>query len=147
MKTLTKIMTLTLLALNLSFASAAEKKIVGGPKGGRLLDSEPLRAEFFIEKDRRVTITFYDQNLKPVAAGEQTVGIIAEPKSGKTKLEMEMKGDALMSKTPLPEGENYNVVVQIKSTPEAKPKNFRIALDTHTCGECQRAEYACTCEH
>ena len=122
-------------------------KIVPGPKGGRLLENEVPRAEFFVEKDRTVTITFYDANLKPVTPAEQVVSAVAEPKSGKTKLEFEKKGDALVSKTPLPEGDGYNVVVQIKANPDAKPQNFRIKFDTGTCAECKRAEYACICGH
>lgn len=147
MKKLTQIMAVAFLALATNLSQAAEKKIVGGPKGGRLLDNEPPRAEFFVEKDRKVTITFYDKDLKPVAAGEQVVNVVAEPKSGKTKLEMEKKGDVLVSKTALPEGDDYNVVVQVKSTPDAKPKNFRIPLATSECGGCKRAEYACICDH
>lgn len=50
----------------LASATAADKKIVGGPKGGRLLENAAPRAEFFVEKDHTVTITFYDANLKPV---------------------------------------------------------------------------------
>ncbi len=146
MKKLTQLMALTVLTLSLSFAQAAEKKVVGGPKGGRLLDTEPARAEFFVEKDRTVSITFYDKDLKPVAAKDQTVSIIAEPKSGKTKLELEKKGDSLVSKTPLPEGDGYNIVVQSKANADAKPKNFRIPFAAHECGGCKRAEYACTCD-
>ena len=52
-----------------------------------------------------------------------------------------------MSKTKLPEGDGYNVVVQFKQTAEAKPQNFRFKLDLATCGECKRAEYACSCGH
>ena len=61
----------------------AADKIVGGPKGGRLLDKTEPRAEFFMEKDRTVTIAFYDAALKPVAPTAQTVTVIAD---GKTKL-------------------------------------------------------------
>ena len=52
-----------------------------------------------------------------------------------------------MSKTQFREGDGYNVVVQFKQTAEAKPHNFRFKLDLHPCGECKRAEYACTCGH
>jgi hypothetical protein len=45
------------------------KKHLGGPKGGRLLDKTEPKAEFFLEKDHTVTITFYDAALKPVSAG------------------------------------------------------------------------------
>lgn len=129
------------------FTTMAAEKIVGGPKGGKLLENTSPRAEFFVEKDRKVTITFYDENLKPVPAAEQTATVIAQAKSGKQTLEFEKKDGALVSKTPLPEGDGYVVVVQLQAKPDARPQNFRIQYDTHICGGCKRAEYACTCGH
>jgi hypothetical protein len=126
---------------------AAGKKEFGGPKGGRLLEKTEPKAEFFVEKDRTVTVTFYDDKLQPVPAGNQVVTLIADAKDGKTTVEFEKKGDVLMSKTKLPEGDGYNVVVQFKQATDAKPQNFRFKLDTHICGECKRAEYACICGH
>jgi len=71
----------------------------------------------------------------------------AEAPSGKTKLEFAKKGDLFVSTTKLPEGEGYQVVVQAKSTPDAKTKNFRIKLQLHICGgPCGNPEYACTCD-
>lgn len=131
-------------ALAASPALAAEKK-EAGPKGGRLLDNESPRAEFFVEKDRKVTLTFYSADLKPVAATTQSTVVYADAKSGRAKLEFEKKGDALVSKTPLPEGDGYNVMVQIKSKSDAKAQNFKINYHTEACPECKRAEYACIC--
>jgi hypothetical protein len=144
--------------LTFSTATAAEKtekegdkhehahKQQGGPNGGRLLETEP-HAEFFVEKDRNVTIRFFSDALKPVAATEQTVTVLAEAKDGKTKVEFEKVGEALKSKTKLPDGDGYNLVVQVRARADAKPQNFRFKLDLATCGECKRAEYACICEH
>jgi hypothetical protein len=126
---------------------AADKQVPAGPKGGRLLEKTEPNAEFFLEKDRTVTITFYDAALKPVPAATQTVTVIADAKDGRKTLEFEKKGDVLVSKSKLPEGDGYNVVLQFKQTADAKPQNFRFKLETHTCGECKRAEYACTCDH
>ena len=123
------------------------EQVTAGPKGGRLLENDPPRAEFFVEKDRTITITFYDAESKPVAPGAQSVTAVAEAKGGKTKIEFEKKGETLVSKTALPEGEGYRVVVQLRTKPEAKPQNFRITLDLGTCGGCKLAEYACTCGH
>ncbi len=117
------------------------------PKGGRLLEKTTPYAEFVIEKDRSVTINFYTDDMKPVAVTRQNATVIATPASGKTTIEFEMKGDSLVSKTKLPEGAGYNLVVQFKQTTDAKPQNFRFKLDLATCGECKRAEYACTCGH
>jgi hypothetical protein len=125
---------------------ALAEKIVAGPKGGRLLESEGIKAEFFVEKDHTVNIVFYDDALKKVPAESQIVTATAETPAGKTKLEFLKKGDELVSTTPLPEGHGYTVVVQIKRGIEAKPKNFRIPLELATCGGCDRAEYACTCD-
>lgn len=151
MKKLTQIIAIATIALGLAFAQADDKheheKVVGGPKGGRLLETTPARAEFFVQKDRKVAITFYDKDLKPISPKDQVVNVIAEPKGGKARLELEKQGDSLVSKTALPEGDDYNVIVQVKENAEAKPKNFRIAYDEHICEGCDRAEYACTCGH
>jgi hypothetical protein len=122
------------------------EKITAGPKGGRLLDSTPLKAEFFVTAERHVEITFYDDHTNPILPGEQAITVTAEPTSGRTPLQMEKTAAGFLSKTPLPAGEPYRVVVQVRTTPEAKLQNFRIDLNLHTCGECQRKEYACICE-
>lgn len=138
------------LCASLFTATAADKdehKHLATPKGGRLLEKTEPRAEFVIEKDRSVTINFYDAAMKPVPAADQTATVIADAKGGKATLVFEKKGDVLVSKTRLPAGEGYNLVVQFKQTATAKPVNFRMKLDLATCGECKRAEYGCICGH
>jgi hypothetical protein len=148
MKTHLRILTLAVLCVGLSAAGAADKhQHKATPKGGRLLDKTEPYAEFVVEKDRSVTINFYNHDMKSVAATTQSVTVIADAKSGKATLQFEKKGDSLVSKTKLPEGEGYNIVVQFKQTAEARPLNLRFKLDMHTCAECKRAEYACTCDH
>lgn len=117
------------------------------PKGGRLLEKTEPHAEFVVEKDRTVTINFYNHDMKPVAVTTQSVTVQADAKDGKAKLEFEKKGDSLVSKTKLPDGDGYNIVVQFKQTADGKPQNLRFKLDMNTCGECKRAEYACSCGH
>ena len=136
------------LCVGLLTASAADKhdhKVT--PKGGRLLDKTEPHAEFVVEKDRTATINFYNHDMKQVAVTTQSVTAIADVKSGKATLQFEKKGASLVSTTKLPEGEDYNVVVQFKQTADAKPMNLRFKLDLHICGGCQRAEYGCTCDH
>jgi hypothetical protein len=137
---------IALAALFLCTLTAHAEKVVAGPKGGRLLEADPFKAEFFVSKDRKVEVTFYDAALKPVAPESQAVSVTAEPAAGRTKLEMEKTPAGFVSKTALPGGEPYRVVVQIRATPEARPQNFRIDLNTEICGGCSKAEYACTCE-
>jgi hypothetical protein len=119
--------------------------IEAGPKGGRILENTSPKAEFFVEKDRSISIHFYDAAMKAVPPTDQVVIVIAEAKDGKQTLAFEKKGEALVSKNKLSEGEGYNLVVQVKQTPDAKPQNFRFKLETHTCSQCKHAEYACTC--
>ena len=141
----TNLLTVAALCVGLLTSHAGEK-ITGGPKGGRILDKTEPKAEFFVEKDKTISITFYDAAMKPVPAGEQVVTVIADAKDGKTKLEFEKKGDVLASKSKVPEGNGYNVVVQFRSKSDAKPQNYRFAINMETCGKCKRAEYACICE-
>jgi len=121
--------------------------IISGPKGGKVLNSEPWRAEFFVQRDRKVSVTFYDAAMKTVRPTTQEVKMIAEVKTGKVTLGFDKSDDFLISKTALPEGDGYRIVIQIKNDPTAKPQNFRVDFHTEICNECRRAEYACSCRH
>jgi hypothetical protein len=140
--------TLTLLAItSTTFAEKGHDhdKPIPGPKGGRILEVEGGHAEFFVQPDKKVSISFYDSEMKPAAPGDQVVKVVAEGPSGKATLDFERAGDAFVSSSALPEGDGYRIVVQIKSTAEAKAQNFRVDYHTEVCGECKHPEYACTC--
>ncbi len=143
MKTLLHVLAITTLATAPVFA---DKSIKAGPRHGRILELDGVNAEFFVEKDRTISIAFYDAAMKAQPASAQVVTATAEAPSGKTRLEFEKKGDLLVSKAPLPEGEGYQVVMQVKAEADAKAKNFRIPLVLHTCNGCKNAEYACICD-
>ena len=152
MKTNLRILTLAAaLCVGLALPAVAQEKHdhkhLVTPKGGKLLEKTEPHAEFVVETNRTVTINFYNAEMKPVAVTTQSVTVQADAKDGKAKLEFEKKGDSLVSKTKLPEGDGYNVVVQFKQTADGKPQNIRFKLDMSTCGGCKRAEYGCTCEH
>ena len=56
------------LCVGLFTATAADKhEHKATPKGGRLLDKTEPHAEFVVEKDRSVTINFYNDEMKPIA--------------------------------------------------------------------------------
>lgn len=135
------------LCMMMLLAVSVQAEIIGGPQGGKLLDNEEPRAEFFVNAERKVEIRFYDADLNVVVPGQQVVNVIAEAPADKVKLSFAVVGDALVSSEALPEGDGYTIVVQIKLAPEAKNQNFRITYHAETCGECGRAEYACTCDH
>ncbi len=143
MKTLLSLLTILALAATPALADA---KVKAGPRKGRILELETQNAEFFVEKDRTISIAFYDAAMKAQPPEDQVVTATAEAPGAKTKLEFDKKGDLLVSKTPLPPGEGYQVVVQAKPSADAKPKNFRIKLQTHICKGCSNPEYACTCD-
>ena len=146
MKTLQAILILLAIAATCAFsADEHDHKVIAGPKGGNVLETEPQHAEFFVQPDRKVSVTFYDEAMKPVAPGEQVVKVIAEVPSGKATLDFEKSGDAFVSKTALPEGDDYRIVLQIRQTADSKPQNFRIDYRTEICGDCKRPEYACVC--
>ncbi len=145
MKTISKLITAALLVAFTGSAFAAAT-VKAGPRKGRILEIENQQAEFFIEKDRTISIAFYDAAMKALPAAAQVVTATAEAPTGKVKLEFEKKGDQLVSKAPLPAGEHYTIVVQVKPTADAKPKNFRIPLDLNICKGCSNPEYACTCD-
>ena len=144
MKTIRKLtlVSIALLASAVTFAAMP----IPGPKGGRILTTEAPHVEFFVEKDRSVTVTFYDKALKPVAAAGQVVAATAEATSGKVQLVFTEKNGAFVSKNALPEGDDYNVVVQIRVNANARPTNYRVLFHDEVCAECRRAEYACTCD-
>lgn len=118
---------------------------IPGPKGGRILTTAAPYAEFFVEKDHSATVTFYDANLKPLAPGEQVVSVVAEAKSGKAKLNFNKTAGGFASDGKLPKGDDYNIVIQIKDTPAATPKNYRVYFEDEACEKCHRAQYACIC--
>lgn len=130
----------------LATAVALVAKPIPGPKGGRILTAEAPHVEFFVEKDRTVIVSFYDKDLKPVTPSDQVINAVAEAKTGKVKLDFEKTAAGFVSKQALPEGDGYTVVVQVRDSAAAKPKNHRVTFHDEVCGECKRAEYACICE-
>lgn len=120
---------------------------IPGPKGGHILTAEAPHTEFFVAADRTAIVSFYDQALKPVALTGQVVSAIAETAAGKVKLEFAEKAGVLVSTLPLPEGEGYTIVVQIREKADARPKNYRVIFHDELCAECNRSEYACICDH
>ena len=143
MKTLLNLLIIAALASTSAFADA---KVKAGPRKGLLLDLGGKQAEFFVEKDRSISIAVYDAALKAQPPSTEVITATAEAPSGKAKIAFEAKDGKLISTTKLPEGEGYQVVVQAKSTPDAKTKNFRIKLQLYICKGCGNAEYACTCD-
>lgn len=149
MKTKNPILLIGLLVFGFTAAAlnAAESKKVAGPHGGRILAGLEPRVEFFVTAERKVQITFLDRNGKAVAPAEQVVTVTTGDRAAPTRLTFAPSGGALVSNQPLPTGNDWPTVVQIKSTPAAKTVTERFNLNLSTCSECKLGEYACICDH
>ena len=141
----TKIAIIAALVASLAFATAAEK--IKAPNGGRIIDTVEPHAEFLITKDKKVEVRFLDDAGKVVAPAAQTVTVTMGDRSAPTKLAFTKDGDKLVSDKVIPEGKELPVVVQIKTTPEAKSVAAKFNLNLAKCSTCEHAEYACTCAH
>ena len=141
----TKIAIIAALVASLAFATAAEK--IKAPNGGRIIDTVTPNAEFLITKDKKVEVRFLDDAGKVVAPAAQTVTVTMGDRSAPTKLAFTKDGDKLVSDKVIPEGKELPVVVQIKTTPEAKSVAAKFNLNLAKCSTCEHAEYACTCAH
>ena len=138
-------MSLLLSALVLASPALAERGEVG-PRGGKLLDNAEPRAEFFVLPDRHVSIMFVDENKKTTPPSNQEISVRVANVGKTSEMKLLKKGDEFVSSESLPEGDGHLVTVQIKKSPSEKPENFRIKYESHTCGGCNHAEYACTCD-
>ncbi|MFZ4773894.1 MAG: hypothetical protein ACOYM3_00930 [Terrimicrobiaceae bacterium] len=118
-----------------------------GPNGGRLISAVEPHAEFLLTPDRKIQITFVGENGQSIAPDQQVVTVTTGERSAPVKLTFVKTGEVLISEQVVPEGNNLPVVVQIKTSPEAKTVIEKFHLNPAICPGCQKAEYACTCEH
>ncbi|MES2924466.1 MAG: hypothetical protein V4819_23135 [Verrucomicrobiota bacterium] len=141
----TKIATIAALVASLAFATAAEK--IKAPNGGRIIYSVTPKAEFVVTKDKKAEVRFLDDTGKVIAPAAQTVTVVMGDRANPTKLAFAKDGDKLVSDKAVPEGDSLPVVLQIKSTPDAKTVTAKFNLNMSTCPECKLNEYACACDH
>lgn len=120
---------------------------IAGPNGGRVLTDVEPHAEFFVMDDGKVQIAFVDDDIKAIPAAEQSVTVVAGERTSPTSLSFAKVGDVLVSDKALPEGNNFPVVVQIKTSPTAKSVRAKFNLNLDQCPDCKYKEYACACEH
>jgi hypothetical protein len=131
--------------LPLQSAEKQSHKTIPGPQGGKVIEVTSGHAEFFVQPDRKIAVRFYGQDMKPQPLGAQVIKVTAQTPTP-ASLEFEKVDSAFISKTTLPAGDGYMLVLQIKADATAKPQNYRIKLDMGMCSGCQKNEYACHCE-
>ncbi|MES2659718.1 MAG: hypothetical protein V4689_13960 [Verrucomicrobiota bacterium] len=141
----TKLIAIATIIASLTFATAAEK--IKAPNGGRIIATVTPHAEFLLTKDKKVEIRFLDDTGKVIAPAAQTVTVVMGDRANPTKLAFAKDGDKLVSDKAVAEGDNLPVVLQIKTTPDAKAVTAKFNLNMSTCPECKLTEYACACDH
>lgn len=137
---------ITSLTLHAGKNHSHEKKDPG-PNGGRILTSIEPHAEFFVTADRKVQITFVDDAFKAIPPAAQVVTVTTGDRSAPVKMSFTKTENAFLSEQAVPEGNNFPVVVQIKTSPDAKATVEKFTLNLSNCPDCKYAEYACICSH
>ena len=136
---------IALVIASLSFATAAEK--IKAPNGGRIINTVTPNAEFLVTPEKKVEVRFLDAAGKVIAPAAQVVTVTMGDRAAPTKLAFAKDGDKLVSDKVIPEGKELPVVLQIKTTPDAKAVTAKFNLNLSICPTCKNAEYACTCDH
>ena len=137
----TKIIALVIATLTL--AHAAEK--LKAPNNGRIINTVTPHAEFLVNPEKKLEIRFLDAACKVIAPAAQVVTVTMGDRAAPTKLAFTKDGDKLVSDKVIPEGKELPVVLQIKSTPDAKMVSAKFNLNLSPCPDCKVPEYACDC--
>ena len=120
---------------------------IKAPHGGRVMTAMEPHAEFFLTPERKVQITFLDDQGGIVAPAGQQVTVITGERLSPVKLSFKPSGRGLLSEEAIPVGNGFPTVVQIRTTPDAKTATEKFYLDLAVCSSCGLSEYACTCGH
>lgn len=129
----------------LSAASFAHESITFGPNGGKLvaLDSPATPSAEVVVKEGQFIVGLFDKSGKPIALETQTLIITAGERSAPKKLDVAKKANSFTA--PLPAGDDFWAIFQLKETPAAKAHTFRVHYQTKPCPECKKPEWLCDC--
>jgi hypothetical protein len=139
----------TLLKLVVAAALAtpafAHQEIEIGPHGGRVfkLESKATPHLEVAAKDGRFVVYVLDAKDQPTPVGERVLTITAGERSKPEKLAVEKSAEAFTA--PIPKGEEFPVVFQIRETSAAKPLTARLNYNAKPCPECKKPEWMCDC--
>ncbi|MGJ8641854.1 MAG: hypothetical protein ACSHX9_00470 [Luteolibacter sp.] len=128
----------------------ADVKTLEGPNKGRIITATEPHVEFFVTDDRKILLTFLDDENKPVTLEAPVVSAIGGERTAPTRMTFEPNGEgaaALISNISLPEGDNIPIILQIKTAPDADNVTERFNINLASCPTCVHLEYACTCDH
>lgn len=122
-------------------------KKIAGPNKGRILTSTEPHAEFFVTPERKVKITFVDEDGKVLPINGQTVSAIGGDRAAPTRMVFKKDGNSLVSDKALPEGKLVPIIIQIKPAPDSDNVTEKFNVDFSDCSSCKHLEYACICDH
>lgn len=118
-----------------------------GPNGGRLIHSVEPPVELVVSEDRYIRINFLDEDLEPVAAGDQVLSLIGGDRTAPFRLAFAKEGLGMVSDKPIPAGDDHPGVLQIKADADAEAVIERFHINLSNCPTCKYKEYACICSH
>ena len=118
-----------------------------GPNGGRIVEGEDFKLEFFVKEDRKVQISFLNAHGEVVSPRNQKISLIGGDRSSPTRLQFEKNGNVLLSTSELPDNKNMPAILNIKASQNSNNVRERFNINMSTCAECSLHEYACICGH
>lgn len=120
---------------------------VAGPNGGKVLTAPNFKIEFLVTDDRKIRVTFLDEENAPKAAETQEVTLSGGNTHNLTSLTFSKTEDSMtfVSSGPLPQGNNFPAVLSVKVSPDAEPARARFFVNLDECSECKLKKYACIC--
>lgn len=118
-----------------------------GPNGGRIVQLKELKFEFFVRPDRLLQITLMDESGNLIAPEGQSFYALTGNRTSPVKLDFTAQKDQLLSSEALPEGANLPIILNFKTSANAKLQRVRFNVNLSSCSGCPYLEYACTCKH
>jgi hypothetical protein len=138
----TKLSTLAL-ALITSFAFG-HSGVELGPNGGRILEfskNETMHGEVTV-KDGKFHVALFDKDMKAVKVEQQILTATTGDRNAPVKLEVTKDSEGFV----LPVVKDGGLlIIQFKSSPEAKAVTARFEYDTSNCEKCDSPEWLCKC--
>lgn len=116
-----------------------------GPNGGRILEfskDETLHGEVLL-KDGQFTVTLLDKDLKPVELKDQSLAVMGGSRSNPEKPAVTKANGRFAF--PALKGDEYELVLRFKESPNAKAITARFTYDAATCSACKNPEWLCKC--
>ena len=118
-------------------------KRIPGPSDGRIIYATKPPFEFLVTAERKVKITFLNDNNEPIPTTSQRIALIGGNRFKPTELKFSKSGDILISDKSLPEGSKIPVILIIQISPDSKVVRERFNLDLNNCSDCSYKKYAC----